>query len=143
MKGDRTGGVVRAKRMTVIRPIIGWHQKCWVWLACQMGNSRRTAEASYSRSYGPTDSARELYGSSLLSSLRLFTFTLRAKLGMIRTSNGTEATGHDVNGNRRKIISPRRIRRFSVRMTAGCASSRSQREPENPEGIVKIQSEFF
>ncbi|KAG7190986.1 hypothetical protein KM043_007033 [Ampulex compressa] len=41
--------VVRAKRMTAIRPIIGWHQKCWVWLACQMGNSRRTAEASYSR----------------------------------------------------------------------------------------------
>lgn len=62
---EKAGGgrVVRAKRMTVIRPIIGWHQKCWVWLACQMGNSRRTAEASYSCSYGPTDSARGLYGS--------------------------------------------------------------------------------
>jgi len=39
-RGAGGGGIVRAKRMTVIRPIIGWHQKCWVWLACQMGNSR-------------------------------------------------------------------------------------------------------
>lgn len=86
--------------MTVIRPIIGWHQKCWVWLACQMGNSRRTAEASYSRSYGPTDSVRGLYGS-----LSSFLFLPSTPRGMIWTCT-VRKLPDDVSGNRRKIISP-------------------------------------
>lgn len=100
-KKERRG--VRAKRMTAIRPIIGWHQKCWVWLACQMGNSRRTAEGSYSRSwnYGPTNSVCGTFSLYLLLSLALW---LRYELAEYR------GRPYHVNGNHQDIISPSTIR---------------------------------
>lgn len=113
---ERERGVVRAKRMTVIRPIIGWHQKCWVWLACQMGNSRRTAEASYSRLWTYRLCARTVW----IPRPPLLSDSLAPSPippGMIWTSI-VRKLPDDVNGNRRKIISPRRIRRFSAGMTS-------------------------
>lgn len=139
-RGER--GIVRAKRMTVIRPIIGWHQKCWVWLACQMGNSRRTAEASYSCSYGPTDSARGLYGSPFPTSFP--PSELSHSLGMIWTCTVRRLLD-DVNGNRRKIISPRRIRRFSTGMTSwelARSWTETRRNCKNPIGIRTSHGEL-
>lgn len=47
--------VIAPSRVSTIRPIIGWHQKCLVWRVCQMGNGRLAAGTNSQPKYHDTD----------------------------------------------------------------------------------------